>query len=194
MSKEKYFKAFFGVEPNSIRSKVIISPIIYPQQFEKLIGRKGQSYKSILSYLVVNFNDLTFIKTPMTQAAVADLVALSPQTKCREVFFVGAVAALQKEAQIGDVFISSRAKDFFSVKSMHDETQRKLAELRKKGVVGIDFESRPFFREAKKANLSAVACFVATDLPFSKPFYLSKTVEEKLLIQSSIAYIINAIK
>ena len=87
MSKEKYFKAFFGVGPKSIRSKVIISPIIYPQQFEKLIGKKGQHYKSILSYLVVNFNELTFIKTPMTQAAVADLVALSPQTKCREVFF-----------------------------------------------------------------------------------------------------------
>lgn len=191
---KKYFQAFFGMGPKSIRPKVVISPIIYPQQFERLIGKKGKHYKSLLSYLVVNFADMTFIKTPMTQAAVADLVALLPQTKCREIVFVGAVAGLQKGAGIGDVYISSRARDFYSVKSIHEETNKKLKELRKKGLMGLDFESRPFFRAAKKAKLSAAACFVVTDLPFKKPFYLKKTVREKLMIQSAIAYIINAIR
>ncbi|NQT29034.1 MAG: hypothetical protein HQ596_00535 [Candidatus Saganbacteria bacterium] len=63
----KYFKAFFGVKPSVIRKTVVISPIIYPKQFEKIYAKSGKHSKTVLGYLVVNFSDTTFIKTPMTQ-------------------------------------------------------------------------------------------------------------------------------
>ncbi|MBU1026185.1 MAG: hypothetical protein KKA31_00475, partial [Candidatus Margulisbacteria bacterium] len=86
-----FFKAFFAVDLSQIKKKVIISPIVYPNQFERVIGQKGKHYKSTLSYLVADFKDVTFIKTPMTQAAVYDLVVLLSKTRCKEIVFLGAI-------------------------------------------------------------------------------------------------------
>ena len=127
----------------------------------------------------------------MTQAAVTDLTKLLPRTKCKEIIFIGAIGGLQKAVKIGDVFASSKPADFYSFKSIHDETDTKLKALQKKGVVGIDFEARPFFRAAKKARLKAFGYFLVTDLPLCKPFYKKKTIKEKLRVQGAIAFIAN---
>lgn len=181
-----YFKAFFGVNPSAIRETVIVSPIVYPRQFEKIVGKKGKHRKSILSYLIANFKDLTFVKTPMTQAAVSDAILLLSQTRCKKVIFVGAIGGLAKGLRIGDIVESNKARDIYSVKSIHEETKEKLLSLRKKGIIGIDFESRAFFSAAKKARLFAEAYFVVTDLPLTKPFYVKRRVLENIRIKKSL--------
>jgi purine-nucleoside phosphorylase len=185
-----FFKAFFNLKPNQIKETVIISPIVYPKQFERIIGEKGKHYKSILSYLVANFKHITFIKTPMTQAAVSDAVILLEKTPCKRVVFIGAIGALQKGYKIGDIVVSKKAKDIYSVNSIHEETREKLLSLRKKGVMGIDFESRAFFSSVKKAKLSAFGYYVVTDLPLTKPFYMKKTEKEKNKIKVTLEEII----
>lgn len=187
---KKIFKAFFGMGPSLVKETVVLSPIIYPKQLERISGQKGKHYKTILSYQVANFGRLTFIKTPMTQAAVSDLVVLLPKTPCREVIFVGAMGGLAKGLKIGDVFKTSQAKDVHSVKSLYEETTKRLISLRKKGVAGVDFESRAFFAAAKKGGLSATAYFVVTDLPLTRPFYSGTLVKEKKKIQDSIVEIL----
>ncbi len=188
-----FFKAFFAVKPSEIKQRVIISPIVYPKQFEKIIGEKGKHYKSTLSYLVANFKDITFIKTPMTQSAIYDLVVLLAKTRCEEIVFIGAIGALQKGIEIGDIVVSEKAKYIYSVNSIHEETRKKLVSLRKKGVIGIDFESRSFFKAAKQAKLSAIAYYVVTDLPLSKPFYIKKTAKETEEIKNAIEHILKNI-
>lgn len=191
--KMSYFQAFFNLKPKDVRETVIISPIIYPKPFEKIIGKKGKHSKSILGYLVANFKKITFIKTPMTQSAVYDLVVLLKGTKCKKIFFVGAIGGLAKGLKIGDTVIASRAKYVYSVNSIHEETKKKLLALKKKGVVGIDFETKAFFKAAKSAKLKPVACYVVTDLPLSKPFYREKTEREKARIKQSIDQILSAL-
>jgi nucleoside phosphorylase len=185
-----YFKAFFGVKPSAIRETVIICPIIYPSQFEKICGKKGKHYKSILSYLVANYKNLTFIKTPMTQSAISDIVFLLKETKCRKVIFVGAIGGLKMELKIGDTFVSKKGTDIYSVKSFHEETMEKLLSLKKKGIAGIDFETRAFFRAARKIKLPAIAYYVVTDLPLKKPFYLKTSVREKEEIKRAVQRIV----
>ena len=193
----KYFKAFFSIKPDQVRETVLVSPIIYPKQFEKIYGKQGKHGKhgkhgkSILSYLVANFKDVTFIKTPMTQSAVSDLVALLPNTSCQRVVFIGAMGGLQAKMKIGDIVISKKAKEVYSFQSIHDETKRKLRRLREKGVIGIDFESQAFFRAARKAKVCAIACYVVTDLPLKKPFYVKKTNREKECIQNSLRNLVS---
>ena len=182
----KYFKAFFALNPKQIRRSVVISPIIYPKRF----GAQKVN-KSILGYLVANFKRFTFVKTPMTQSAVCDLVFLLKKTPCQEIIFIGAIGGLQKGMKIGDVVCSQEAKDIYSVNSIHEETRKKLLALRKKWVMGIDFESRAFFAAAKRAKISAYACYVVTDLPLSKPFYLPKSEKERGRIQKAMERIIN---
>lgn len=186
----KYFKAFFVLGPKGIKKTVIISPIIYPKQFERIVGKTGKHYKSILGYLVVNFKDLTFVKIPMTQAAVSDAVFLLSKSRCKKVVFVGAIGGLAKELKIGDVVFTDRPKPVYSVNSIHEETKKKLTALRKKGIIGIDFESRAFFSAARKAKLSATAYYVVTDLPLAKPFYIGTTKREKTKIKDSIIQIL----
>jgi len=188
-----FFKAFFAVNPSQVKKKVVISPIVYPSQFEKIISQKGKHYKSTLSYLVADFKDVTFIKTPMTQSAIYDLVVLLAKTRCKEIVFLGAIGGLQKVLKIGDIVVSKKAGDVYSVKSIHEETKKKLSSLRKKGVIGIDFESQSFFKAAKQAKLSAIAYYVVTDLPLSKPFYLKKTKKQIERVKSSINQIIQMI-
>lgn len=188
------FKAFFNLKPCKIKETVILSPIVYPKQFEGIIGEKGKHFKSILSYLVANFKRLTFIKTPMTQAAVSDAVVLLEKTLCKRVVFVGAIGALQKGLKIGDIVVSEKAEDVYSVNSIHEETRKKLLQLLRDGVVGIDFESRSFFRAARKANLSAVAYYVVTDLPLTKPFYIKRTKKENRRVQDSIIQILSDLR
>jgi uridine phosphorylase len=171
----KYFKAFFGIRPSAIRETVIISPIIYPAQFEKVAGKKGKHYKSILGYLVANFKGLTFIKTPMTQGAVSDLVFLLKMTKCSKVIFLGAIGGLEKGLKIGDIFVTKKGTDIYSVKSIHEETKEKLFSLKRRGIFGIDFETRAFFGAAKSKGIPAKGYYIVTDLPLTKPFYLKKT-------------------
>jgi purine-nucleoside phosphorylase len=183
----KYFKAFFAVSSKEIRETVVISPIVYPKQFEKIYGEKGKHYKSILSYLIVNFKDLTFVKTPMTQAAVYDLVVLLKGTPCKKVIFIGAMGGLAKGLKIGDVV---ETKKVYSVSSIHEETRKKLLSLKKKGIVGIDFEAQFFFRAAKKSKLTAKAYFVVTDLPLSKPFYIKKSKKEEIRIKEALSRVV----
>jgi purine-nucleoside phosphorylase len=190
----KIFKAFFGIGPKSIKKRVIISPIIYPKQFEKKIGKEAKHFKSILSYLVANFGDITFIKTPMTQSAVYDLVVLLKETLCEEVVFIGAIGGLAKGLKIGDLVEIERAKDIYSVSSIHEETKKKMTALKKEGVVGIDFEAESFFKAAKQIKLLAKAYFVVTDLPLSKPFYHAKTENEKQRIKSAVEQVIDYVK
>ncbi|MBN2057388.1 MAG: hypothetical protein JW782_01145 [Candidatus Saganbacteria bacterium] len=186
----EYFKAFFAVKPSQVRKVVILSPIVYPKQFEKMSGLKGRQYKSILGYLIADFKAFTYIKTPMTQAAIADLVVLLKKTKCREVYFIGAVGGLEPGVKIGDILVTDRARDVFSFSSMHDETPKRLKSLRGKGVLGIDFETKAFFSAAKKTGLKALAAYVVTDLPFKKPFYKKKTKREEQRIKDCLAYIV----
>jgi len=129
----------------------------------------------------------------MTQAAVADLMVLLKKTKCQEVYFIGAVGGLEKGLKIGDILVTEKAKEVYSFSSIHDETPKKLKALRKKGVLGIDFESQAFFQGAKKAKLDPFACYVVTDLPLSKPFYKTKTQKEKNRIQACLQYIVKLI-
>lgn len=187
------FKAFFNLKPNQIKETVVISPIVYPRQFEEIVGEKGKHSKSILSYLIANFKNMTFIKTPMAQAAVSDAVVLLEKTPCKRVVFIGAIGALQKEYKIGDIVVSEKAKDIHSVNSIHEETRKKLLSLRKKSVIGIDFESSAFFRAANKAGLSAAAYYVVSDLPLTKPFYINKTEKEKHKIKDALEDIICSI-
>ncbi len=184
----KYFKAFFAMNPKQVRRTAILSPIIYPKLFEKIAKQTGRHYKSILGYLIANFRRFTFIKTPMTQGAVLDAVLLLAKTKCKKVVFVGAIGALQKGLKIGDIV---ETKKVYSVGSIHEETKGKLISLRKKGIIGIDFESHAFFSAAKKAKLSAAAYYVVTDLPLSKPFYQKKNKKEQQRIKDSIHKVIN---
>jgi hypothetical protein len=190
MDELRLFKAIFGVKPSLIRETVVLSPIFYPKQFEKITGQTGKHYKSILGYLIANFRNQTFIKTPMTQGAVLDAVLLLSKTPCKRVVFIGAIGGLQKGLRIGDIVVSKRAKDVYSVKSFHEETRKKLLSLRKKGIIGIDFESRAFFSAAKKAKLSAIAYYVVTDLPLSKPFYVKKSKSEEERVRDSIARVL----
>lgn len=178
------------LKPNAIRETVVFSPVVYPKQFEKVIGEKGKHYKSILGYLVANFKNITFVKTPMTQAAVSDVVLLLSRTGCRKVFFIGAIGGLAKELNIGDVVVTDKARHVYSVRSIHEETRKKLLHLQKKGVIGIDFENRAFFSAARKAKLSAIAYYVVTDLPLAKPFYIGTTKREKTKIKDSIIQIL----
>ncbi|MFH1541738.1 MAG: hypothetical protein ABIE84_01445, partial [bacterium] len=145
MNKSGMRKAFFGLEPKSIRSLVVISPIIYPTQFEKVYGQAGKHEKSILSYLIANYRDLTFIKTPMTQAAVSDLVVLLKGTKCKRIVFLGAIGGLSEELEIGDVVTVENAGKIKSVSSIHEETTANLKKWKKAGYVGLDFETEAFF-------------------------------------------------
>lgn len=186
----KYFKAFFALKPNAVRETVVLSPVVYPKQFEKISGEKGKHCKSILGYLVANFKNITFVKTPMTQAAVSDAVLLLSRTGCKKTVFIGAIGGLARELKIGDVVATDKAKHVYSVKSIHEETRKKMLSLRKKGVIGIDFESRAFFSAAKKAKLPATAYYVVTDLPLTKPFYIKKTKREKHKIKSALEEII----
>lgn len=188
-----FFRSFFAISPSAVKKIVVISPIVYPKQFEKISGLKGKHYKSILGYLIANFKAFTYVKTPMTQSAVADLMVLLKKTKCREVYFIGAVGGLEPGLKIGDILVTEKAKEVYSFSSIHDETAQKLKALRKKGVLGIDFESRVFFQGAKKAKLDPLACYVVTDLPLSRPFYKPKTQKEKNQIQSCLHYIIKLI-
>jgi purine-nucleoside phosphorylase len=187
---KKLFKAFFSIAPKDVRRTVVLSPIIYPKQFEKISGKKGRHSKSILSYLIVNFKDLTFIKTPMTQSAVSDLVQLLKGTKCKKIYFIGAIGGLAKGLKIGDVVLVNRPHYIHSVNSIHDETKKNLLAWSKKGKIGIDFENTAFFKATKKANLKPVACYVVTDLPLTKPFYEKKTAKQLTKIQGSIIQII----
>ena len=171
----------------------MFSPIVYPRQFEKAIGEKGKHFKSILGYLVANFRRLTFIKTPMTQAAVSDAVLLLSRAGCKKVIFIGALGGLAKGFKIGDKFQTDRTRDVHSVKSIHEETRKKLLALQKKGVIGIDFESRGFFAAAKKAKLAARAFYVVTDLPLTRPFYSGTTAGEKKKIKDSLSSCLYAI-
>ena len=172
---------------------MVVSPIIYPKQFEKISGLKGKHYKSVLGYLVANFKNLTFVKTPMTQSAVADAVVLLKQTRCEEIYFLGAIGGLEKGLKIGDLVVSEKAREVYSVNSFHQETLANLRSWRKKGFLGVDFESRIFFKTAKKAGLKPVACYVVTDLPLSRPLHLGRTQKEKQRIQSCQEYIIKLV-
>lgn len=191
--ERKLFKAFFGIGPKSIRRTVVISPIIYPKQFENIFGEKGRHCKSILSYLVANFKQLTFVKTPMTQSAVYDLVVLLKGTCCENLVFVGAIGGIAKGIKIGDIFIQDKAKEIHSLSSIHDETKKNMTALRKKGVIGIDFEAQSFYKAARKAKLPAGSVYVVTDLPLTKPFYHTKTQKEKDKIKKAVKYIVQSI-
>ncbi len=188
-----FFKAFFVLNPSQVKKIVVISPIVHPKQFEKISGLKGKHYRSVLSYSIADFPTFTYIKTPMTQAAVADLMVLLKRTKCREVYFIGAVGGLEQGLKIGDILATEQAKEVYSFSSVHDETPQKLKALRRKGVLGIDFESQAFFQQAKKLKLDPLACYVVTDLPLSKPFYKPKTQKEKNRIQSCLQYIVKLV-
>lgn len=192
-SENKLFKAFFGIGPKSVQRTVVISPIIYPKQFENIFGEKGKHYKSILSYLIANFKSLTFIKTPMTQSAVYDLVVLLKGTNCKNIIFIGAIGGIAKGMKIGDIFIPDKAREIYSLKSIHDETRKKMTDLRKKWVIGIDFEAQSFYKAARKANLPAGSVYVVTDLPLTKPFYHAKTKKEKDKIKKAVNYIVQSI-
>jgi purine-nucleoside phosphorylase len=61
--------------------------------------------------------------------------------------------------------------------------------LKHKGVVGVDFESRSFFREAKKAGYKVSALYIVTDLPLKKPFYRKRSKRETLKITHAIEQI-----
>lgn len=172
------FGAFFVLKPKEIKASVVISPILYPKHFGS-----AEIHKSVLSYLVADFPGFTFVKTPMTQSAVFDLVLLLKKTKCREVVFIGALGGLLKGLKIGDVVTTNSAKPIQSVSSIHEETRKNLLAWRRRGVVGIDFETKAFFAAAKKAKLYARARYVVTDLPLNKPFYCEKSPEEKARIQ-----------
>ena len=179
------FKAILGLDPKEVRERAVISPVIYPKEF----GKKVKARRSLLGYFVANFKEFTFIKTPMTQGAVYDAVLCLRKTRCREVVFVGAAGGLARGLKIGDQIETGRAKDIYSVNCLHEETRAKLVFLKKKGVLGIDFESRVFFKAAKEAKLKARAYLVVTDLPLSRPFYNELTAEEKGRIRGSIAQI-----
>jgi len=189
MSKwgEGFFRAFFSIAPKTIRKTVVISPIVYPNLVEKALSQESKQFKSILGYLVAQFKSFTFIKTPMSQAAVADLMLLLGQTKCEQVIFIGAIGALAPNFEIGDTFLTDDQADIYSFASIHDETDMKLRELKKNGVVGIDFESKIFFKQAKKLRLSAKAFYVVTDLPLIKPFYKQKNKIDKERIKKSLS-------
>ncbi|MDD5382214.1 MAG: hypothetical protein PHH60_00970 [Candidatus Margulisbacteria bacterium] len=186
-AKKAYIKAFFGMAAEKIKQTVVISPIIYPGQFAK--GVKYQ--KSVLGYLAANVGQVTFIKTPMTEAAVADLITLLPQTKCQQVIFIGAIGGLAEGLRIGDVVLTDQPKHVYSVRSIHEETGQKMRALRKQGIIGVDFEGRGFFAAAKKANLTAKAYFIVTDLPLSKPFYMKITAKDKEKIKDSVGQVIH---
>ena len=100
--------------------------------------------------------------------------------------FIGAIGALAPNFKIGDTFITDDPADIYSFASIHDETDKKLKELKKNGVVGIDFESEVFFRSAKKLKILAKAFYVVTDLPLVKPFYKIKTKIEIEKIKESL--------
>ena len=188
---EGYFKSFFAISSNQIRKTVVISPIIYPNQLEKALGQKGKQYKSILGYLIVQFKTFTFIKTPMSQAAVADLMVLLEETQCSNVIFMGAMGALATNFKIGDTFLTADPTDIYSFASIHDETDQKLKALKRAGIVGIDFESAVYFKIAKKLKIKAKASYVVTDLPLVKSFYKLKTKLEKKRIKDSLVSLVS---
>ncbi|MFC1568229.1 hypothetical protein ACFL37_00850 [Candidatus Margulisiibacteriota bacterium] len=184
----KLFHAFFGLKPAAVMATVVISPIVYPNRFGKV-----KYHKTILGYLVANLKQFTFIKTPMTQSAVADAVLLLAKTPCKNVIFIGAMGGLAKGLEIGDVFQTNKSKDVHSVSSIHEETKQKLLSLRKKCVKGVDFESRAFFAAARKAKLLAKAYYVVTDLPLSRPFYLGTTSSDNKKIQAAVSLCLSAL-
>lgn len=191
--KSHYFSAFWGMRPERIKATVIISPIIFPQQFAKVINEKAPIQKALWGNLVTNLKKCTFIKTPMLQSAVADAMALLAKTKCIEIIFLGAIGALSDRIRIGDVVVTNKSKQIHSMNSVHEETQSKMQALEKKGVVGIDFESRAFFSAAKKNGISALAYYIVTDLPLTKPFYLKRTKVENNRIQDAVVKVIRQI-
>ena len=120
MNRQQYYKAFLGFGKRNVRQRVVVSPIIYPSQVEKIIGRKEKTSRSILGYLSADFGALTYIKTPQTQGAVNDLVVLLKGTACREVVFLGAIGGLARGLKIGDLVVSSQAREVKSVSSLHE--------------------------------------------------------------------------
>ena len=188
-----YFFAFWGLKPEKIKATVIVSPNIYPQRFAKIVDEKVPIKKSIWGNLAGNFKKCTFIKTPMMQSAVSDAILLLAKTKCKRIILVGAIGALPEGIKIGDVIMTNKARQIFSVKSAHEETKEKMLALRKKGVLGVDFESRAFFAAANKIKLPALAYYIITDLPLTKPFYRKRTKAENDRIQAAVARVIKQI-
>jgi uridine phosphorylase len=186
MKSTLLFKAFLAVGPKKIRSRVVISPILYPKHF----SQKAAVKKSRLGYLVADYRKFILIKTPLTQQAVGDVVILLKETKCREIIFVGAAGGLEKRLRIGEIIYTKNPKLIHSVSSLHEETRRNLLAWRKKGLLAIDFEAGTFFKAAKKAGLAASAYFIITDRPLTKPFYLAKSQGERAAIQQALATIV----
>jgi len=189
----RYFFAFWGLKPEKIKATVIVSPNIYPQRFAKIVDEKVPIKKSIWGNLAGNFKKCTFIKTPMMQSAVSDAILLLAKTKCKRIILVGAIGALPEGIKIGDVIMTNKARQIFSVKSVHEETKEKMLALRKKGVLGVDFESRAFFAAVKKIKLPALAYYIITDLPLTKPFYRKRTKIENNRIQDSLGTVVQLI-
>lgn len=177
--KDLILKAFIGVKPGRVKRLVIISPILYPNQLKT----KEKPIKSILGYLVVNSDNFTFIKAPMLQSAVKDLVIILKRTKCREVLFIGAAGGLDENFAIGDVIEIKNGRKIYSFDSILEESPIKLRSLKKKGILAIDLEVKAFFLAAKKAGLKAMARLIITDLPLTKPYYLEKSQEEREAIK-----------
>ena len=189
----KYFQAFWGLKPKQIRPTVILSPTIYPNKLAGLIGEKISVEKSILGYFAADFKVCTYIKTPMMQGAVGDAITLLKKTACRQIIFIGGLGGLQPGMKIGDIILTNNPDHVYSFSSIHEETRPKLLSLKRRKVLGIDFESQVFFTASKKSGLSAKAYYVLTDLPLTKPFYEPRTEGEEAVIADSISQILRKI-
>jgi len=181
--KDLILKAFIGVEVKDIQRRVILSPILYPNQLQT----KEKPIRSSLGFLVVNSDNFTFIKTPMLQSAIKDLVLMLKQTKCREILFIGAAGGLADHLAIGDIIEIKDQRKLYSFGSVLDEKTAKLNALKKKGIVAIDLEAKAFFLTAKNAGIKASARLIITDLPLTKPYYLEKTQEEQEAIKRNLS-------
>lgn len=180
--QQQIFKTILGISPRRIKPTVILSPLLYPKHF----GVKGPVLKSVQGFLTVDLGKITLIKVPMSQGAIKDAVRLLKGTRCRQLIFVGAIGGLEKSLGIGDVLVTGNPKHIFSFACLTDETRESLLKAKKRGALGIDFESEALFAAAQEANLSLTAYYVVTDLPLKKPFYMKRTKREKELIAEAL--------
>jgi purine-nucleoside phosphorylase len=176
-------KAFTSLKKKEIGKKVIVTPIIYPSIFKKLIKVKEKIKRSKLGLVVLNIKEkqLTIIKTPPGSPYSSDLVKVLSLTTCQKVLFVGAIGGLDKSLRIGDV-VGLSLKKISSVKSFL-ESEELFKKLRKRGILGIDLETQGIVKILKKSKLKARGLYIVSDLPLDYPFHkkLTSKLKTKLL-------------
>ncbi len=108
--KEQICKSNFKCEPSEISEKVIIAPTWevdiftnHVDSIKHISGPTGHGYD--INQLYIKDKKITYITTGVGACNLMDAVLALGCTPCKEILFIGAVGALDKDMKIGDIVI-----------------------------------------------------------------------------------------